>query len=94
MAGSSSTEASTRSPPEVRTTVPANVRPSSSAVRASPTTGARRPRWPHSGQAQASSTAPHHRQVGGAVAEPSASGPVQTPHRAGVRQRSQASAAA
>ena len=63
--------------------MPANDRPSSSAVRVSPTTGARRPRWPHSGQAQASSAAPHHRQVGGAVAEPSASGPVQTRQRAG-----------
>ena len=71
-----------------------NARPSSSAVRVSPTTGARRPRWPHSGQAQASSAVPHHRQAGGAVAAPSASGPVQTRQRAGVRQRSQARAAA
>ena len=37
IAGSASTAASTRSPPECRTTVPGKARPSSSAVRASPT---------------------------------------------------------
>ena len=65
------------------------------ALRAIDTWLPRREEWvgPHSGQAHAGSAVPHQRQVGGAVAEASASGPEQTRHRAGVRQRSQASAA-
>ena len=64
-AGLAGTVATTWSPPEATTGVEAKARPSSSAVRRSPTTGARSPRWPHSGQAHASSTAPHQRQAGG-----------------------------
>ena len=79
------------SPELVRTRVPGKARPSSSAVRASPSTGARSPRWPHSAHAQASATVPHQRQAGGVVGPVSASGPWQAAQRAGVRQRSQAS---
>ena len=45
-------------------------------------------------QAHASTTVPHHRHAGGAVGPDTPSGPVQTSHRAGVRQRSQARDAA
>ena len=75
--GRSATVARTRSPLEVRIVVAGKARPSSSAVRASPRTGARRPRWPHSGQAQPSWTAPHQRHAGGVGRRRSiASGPV------------------
>ena len=94
MAGWSSTSASTVSPAEIRTRTPGSDRPSSSAVRACPTTGARRPRWPHSGHAQAEAFTPHQRHAGAAAGPVVASGPVQAAQRAEVRQRSQASAAA
>ena len=54
-------------------------------MRASPTTGARSPRSPHSGQAHATASVPHQPQAGGVVAEGMASGPWHAPHRAGVR---------
>ena len=87
---SSSTSARIRSPLEVTTGTGANARPSSSAVRASPITGARRPRPPHSAHAQYGASVAHQRQRGGVVGPVSASGPLHTAHRAGVRHRSQA----
>ncbi len=64
--------------------------------------GPRRPRAPGRagrggrtpGSAQRRAGAAHQRQAGGVVGPVSASGPWQAAHRAGVRQRSQASAAA
>ena len=66
MAGWSSTSAITRSPDDDwRTVTPGRARPISSAVRASPSTGARRPRPPHSGQAQPGASVAHHAHSGG-----------------------------
>ena len=53
---------------------PGKVRPSSSAVRDSPTTGARIPRWPHS----------PHAQPGAAVSAPTAGGRIGRDRRAGA----------
>ena len=88
------TRSTTRSPLELRTVVPVNIRPSSSAVRASPRTGARSPRPPQVPHAQVASTWPHQRHCGGTVGPDTTSGPVQTVQRAGARQVSQASEAA
>ena len=71
----------------MRTGVDGNARPSSSAVRDSPTTGARRPRWPHSAQAQAGWSVPHQRQRGAAAARAMVSGPRQAPGRPGSGRR-------
>ena len=76
MAGCGPTSASTVCPEDdVRTGVDGKVRPSSSEVRTSPTTGARRPRWPHTAHAQPGWSVPHHPQRGGAAARGMASGP-------------------
>ncbi len=89
--GSSGTVASTASRPEVRTGIRGNALPSSSAVRRAPTTWARSRNDPHSGQCQSFSVSPHHPHVSRASAEGASSGPSHRRHRAGVRQRPQAS---
>ncbi len=94
MAGWGPTSASTVWPDDERTGVDGNERPSSSAVRASPTTGARSPRWPHTGQLHAGWSVPHQPHRGGAAGPGMARGPWHSGHRAPVRQRSQARAAA
>ena len=81
MAGVAGTVATTLSPLDDRTRTAGNARPSSSAVRASPTTGARRPRCPHAAHAQAGWSVPHQRQISGRVGR-------------GQRQRARADAAA
>ena len=66
IAGRSSTVASTPSPEDdVRTRTPGRARPSSSAVRASPSTGARSPWPPHSAQRQPGATVAHQAHSGG-----------------------------
>ena len=67
-------------------------RPSSSAVREAPTTGARSAVDLHVPHRHATATRPHHRHWGSRSAPPSASGPGQNEHLAGVRQRAQARA--
>ncbi len=76
---------------DVRTMTPGRARPSSSAVRASPSTGARRPCPPHSAASPSRVPGGAPGALGRALGPRSRSGPWQTVHRAGVRHRSQAS---
>ncbi len=101
-AGVAVTLASTPSRPDVRTVMPGNARPSSSAVRRSPTTvarnrvspqdGHRHPAAPAGGWLERSTAGrPHQVQAGGPAPLGRPSEPWQWPHRAGRRQPAQAS---
>ena len=93
MLGVSGTPASVRPPTEVRTGVWGNARPSSSAVRVAPTTGARTDRDSQIGQAQSTWRRPHQVHSGSTwPASSSRVGPEQNRQRTGSRQPEQTSA--
>ena len=94
IAGLAGTESRISPPPLVRTRIPGNIRPNSSAVLPAPTTPARSALDPHATHLNAVSGAPHHphaRSTGPYTSSirPALIGPLHRRHRAGVRHEPQ-----